>query len=230
MKGFLKKALRLRKVLIGKDIYVSKELKLKKKTLGAENACWTIFDGNLTPESVIYSFGVGTDISFDLAMISNYKVTVNAFDPTPKSIQWLQNQETPAEFILHPFGLAAKSGKLDLFLPEQDAYVSGSILSDMITSNKKVSVDVNDLQSIMEMLGHPQIEILKMDIEGAEYDVIESIVENKIPVNQILIEFHHRFPTIGIKKTKKAISLLKNAGYKIFDVSPSGEEISFIKI
>lgn len=38
------------------------------------------------------------------------------------------------------------------------------------------------------------------------------------------IEFHHRFPAIGLPRTLLAI---RNAGYGIFDVSPSGEEFSF---
>ena len=71
--------------------------------------------------------------------------------------------------------------------------------------------------------------IVKLDIEGAEYEVIQHIIDRKIKIHQLLIEFHHRFPGIGNKKTKEAIRILNNAGYKIFDVSPSGEEFSFIK-
>jgi FkbM family methyltransferase len=230
MKGFLKKALRIRKVLIGRDFYCSNQISLEKETLGAENACWTIYNKDFTFGSVVYSFGVGTDISFDLELIKKFQLQVHAFDPTPKSIQWVQQQNTPKEFIMHPYGLAAKSGKLDLFLPEQDNYVSGSIMSDMITSHKKVSVDVLDLSSIMKMLGHGKIDLLKMDIEGAEYEVIQNIIENQLDIKQILIEFHHRFKNIGIEKTKTAIASLNKVGYKIFDVAPSGEEISFIKL
>jgi FkbM family methyltransferase len=229
MNGFIKKAVRIRKVLTGRDFYCSNQIRLKKETLGAENACWTIYNNDLNSESVVYSFGVGTDLSFDLTLIEKFRMTIHAFDPTPKSIQWVQQQNTPTEFILHPYGLAAKSGKLDLYLPEKENYVSGSILIDMLTTHKKVSVDVHDLPCIMKMLGHQKIDILKMDIEGAEYDVIQNIVDNQLDIKQILIEFHHRFENIGIDKTKSAISLLNKAGYKIFDVAPSGEEISFIR-
>jgi hypothetical protein len=82
----------------------------------------------------------------------------------------------------------------------------------------------------MKRLGHTTIDVLKMDIEGAEYEVIEDIVSSRISINQILVEFHHRFPTIGIEKTKNAIKQLNKAGYKIFSISESGQEYSFIKI
>ena len=78
-------------------------------------------------------------------------------------------------------------------------------------------------------LSHSQIYILKMDIEGSEYEVIDCVIDKKIPVKQILVEFHHRFPAIGIAKSKIAINKLNLAGYKIFHVSVTGEEYSFIK-
>ena len=68
-----------------------------------------------------------------------------------------------------------------------------------------------------------------MDIEGAEYEVIDDIVHSPVPIYQVLIEFHHRFEGIGIGRTKEAITKLNGTGYKIFNVSATGEEISFIK-
>jgi len=34
--------------------------------------------------AVVYSLGIGEDISFDLALIEKYGARVHAFDPTPK--------------------------------------------------------------------------------------------------------------------------------------------------
>jgi hypothetical protein len=81
----------------------------------------------------------------------------------------------------------------------------------------------------MQKLGHQKIDILKMDIEGAEYQVIEDLLKSGISVNQLLIEFHHRFPFVGVQKTKDAIKALNNAGYAIMAISRSGEEYTFIK-
>ena len=68
-----------------------------------------------------------------------------------------------------------------------------------------------------------------MDIEGAEYNVIENILSSKLQINQILIEFHDRFVAGGYKNSQKTVASLNNAGYKIFGVSKSFEEVSFIK-
>ncbi|HBG87135.1 MAG TPA: FkbM family methyltransferase, partial [Marinilabiliaceae bacterium] len=72
--------------------------------------------------------------------------------------------------------------------------------------------------------------MFKMDIESSEYDVIENILDEKISVTQILIEFHGRFFKNGTAKTRQAIDKLKKNGYKIFGISDSLEEISFIKL
>ena len=91
------------------------------------------------------------------------------------------------------------------------------------------NLPVHRLPTILRKLEHNRIDILKMDIEGAEYEVIEDIVSSPVPIDQVLIEFHHRFENIGVLKTKQAISRMNEAGYWIFNVSASGEEISFIK-
>ena len=54
-------------------------------------------------------------------------------------------------------------------------------------------------------------------------------MQSKIAIEQIVVAFHHRFKEIGIAKTRKAIDLLKSAGYKIFYVDYKGEIYSFIK-
>lgn len=183
----------------------------------------------LNSKSIIYSFGVGTDISFDLHLIEKFNAKVYAFDPTPKSINWVKSLKLPDNFIFHPLGIDAQDGKKDFFLPINENHVSGSVKENAATGDKKAIVDMNELETIMKKLGHTHIDLLKMDIEGSEYEVIEYIVKKDIQISQLLVEFHHRFTGIGIEKTKKAILSLNKKGYKIFHVSPIGEEISFIR-
>ena len=80
----------------------------------------------------------------------------------------------------------------------------------------------------MSDLGHGHIDLLKMDIEGAEYQVVDDICRSGIRPKQILVEFHHRFSNVGIAKTKNAINRLRNIGYGVFSISNSGEEVSMI--
>ncbi len=82
--------------------------------------------------------------------------------------------------------------------------------------------------SVAGKLGHSRIDLLKMDIEGAEYEVLEGLLVSPVKPRQLLIEFHHRFPGIGLKKTVNIIKHLQEVGYKIFAVSETGREVSFV--
>jgi hypothetical protein len=68
-----------------------------------------------------------------------------------------------------------------------------------------------------------------MDIEGMEYKVIDQLVMENFDIKQILVEFHHRFSGIGLRKTLLAVQKLRNSGFKLFHVSPWCEEYAFIK-
>lgn len=230
MNDLLTKALRARKVLVGRDFYQFRQVKRSSLTLGNPYADWTFCKDGLGKDSVIYSFGVGEDISFDLELIDHYKLQIQAFDPSPRSIEWIESQKIVDSFHFYKYGLAGQDGEITFNEPEEPGAHSLKIegSSGVETGRKTHVLPVARLTSVLEKLGHDRIDILKMDIEGAEYEVIDDIISSPVPIAQVLIEFHHRFRNIGVGKTREAISKLNKAGFKIFSVSASGEEISFI--
>ena len=192
--------------------------------LGEENhGAWATLTQGLGPQSVIYSFGVGEDASWDLALIEKCGVTVHAFDPTPKSIAWVQEQSWPENFIFHEFGIAAYDGVQHFTLPIKEHWVSYS----PARRGQGVDAPVKKLTTIMKELGHAHIDVLKIDIEGGEYAVIDDLLTSRIHVDQILVEFHHRFREVGSGKTKKAVQQLRRAGFSIFYISAGEDEFSF---
>jgi FkbM family methyltransferase len=180
--------------------------------------------------SIVYSFGIGEDISFDMELITRFNCTVFGFDPTPKSVNWIQNQELPENFKFFEYGIGRKTKMQTFYLPKNPDHVSGSLIAhNNVAQDQAVQVQMKSFEDIIIQLGHSHIDILKMDIEGAEYDVLENILNAGIDINQILIEFHDRFFEDGHHRTKMAIQFLRSKGYSIFAVSKSKEEISFIK-
>ncbi len=230
MNNLLTKALRARKVFLGRDFYQFRQVKKSRVTLGNRYTDWTFCPDNLDKDAVIYSFGVGEDISFDLGLIERYKVEVHAFDPSPRSIEWVGKQDIVGAFHFYSFGLAARDGEITFSEPEEPGAHSLKIEASPGSASGSVThvLPVHCLSTVLDKLGHQHIDILKMDIEGAEYEVIDDIINAPVPISQVLIEFHHRFGNIGIARTKEAISKLNHAGFRIFNVSASGEEISFI--
>ena len=190
---------------------------------------WVVDESLLNKESVIYSVGVGSNIDFDIELINSFGATVHAFDPTPRSIEWVKNQQLPKHFIFHPFGLSAENGHMDFFPPAKASSTHFSPIDRYGDTNNIVRAPVKDIDTIASELKHKEIDLLKMDIEGAEYEVIEALPKNRVAINQILIEFHHMYKGIPISKTVDAISTLSNLGFELFNISQRTYEFSFRK-
>lgn len=77
--------------------------KIKVAHLATTADCPAVWYGNsyggffinptlLNKKSIVYSIGIGKDISFDTKCIKNHTCRIFAFDPTPKSIDWLKTK------------------------------------------------------------------------------------------------------------------------------------------
>jgi len=215
------------RALCGCDYYCKPDAKLRTATLGSGDGRWCLALELLPAVPLIYSVGIGQDISFDLDSIRRLNAKIYAFDPTPISKAWLARQWLPEMFHYVDCALGAVDGVIEMSLPEGHG-VSYSPLAESDKS-KLVSFPVKTLSTHMQELGHQSIDVLKMDIEGAEYEVIQNLSESCPKPRQILIEFHHRMlpQPAGIDKTRKAVALLRKLGYKLFHVSSRGLEYSF---
>ena len=193
------------------------------ESLGSAYGGYSLDPALVRPDSIVYSLGIGEDITFDLALIERFGVKIEAFDPTPKVQNWLAAQSPPAQFHFHSSGIASHDGEETFYLPPRTDWISHSIIRARQYARDSVRLPVMKLSTAMRLEGHDRIDILKMDIEGAEYAVIEDIVREKIPVRQLLVEFHHRLSSVGTKKTRRALALLQGYGMRISYVCPRGE-------
>jgi FkbM family methyltransferase len=220
------------KVLAGKEILVSVQKKTETRWYGNQNAGFYVATALVPERPVVYSFGVGEDISFDLEMIKRHNAAVYAFDPTPKSQKFIRSQQLPENFHFFDYGIYDHDGTLRFFLPEDESHVSGTIYNRWKYDESKIrpiDVPVKKFASIVGVLGHRKIDVLKIDIEGSEYAVLQQILDSGVEITQILIEFHHRFEGISKSKTKEAIALLNSKGFQIAGIAETREEFTFVR-
>lgn len=197
--------------------------------LGSEYGRHTVCTEKLDERSIVYSFGLGEDISFDLELIERTGATVYGFDPTPRSIAWVKQQALPDRFVLGEYGIAAHDGVVRFHAPADPTHISHSLLDERKGSGGTIEVEVRRLSTIMQQHGHQRLDVLKLDVEGAEYDVLDQILAERTPIDQLLIEFHHQFASIAAKRTVDMIAKLHDAGYDVFHVAENLREFSLVK-
>ncbi len=192
--------------------------------LGTSYGGYAVLPESLSADAVVYSFGLGEDVSFDLELIARFGCTVHGFDPTPRAITWLESQALPSKLVIHPYGLADFDGVARFAPPADAAHVSHTMLG----SPDSASIDqpVKRLPTIMGVLGHARVDLLKMDIEGAEYAVVRDLVSCGVRPRQLLVEFHHGRGGITPEHTDEALEALRGAGYQVFHARETGREFS----
>jgi FkbM family methyltransferase len=159
------------------------------------------------PGAIIYSGGVGGDISFELDLIRRFGVTIQIFDPSPIA-QNTVNSADSSNLLFKPVGLAASDHA-------SCSVGGGNGGKTWFKKGGDNSVPCTTLQAEMAKNGHQYIDLLKIDIEGFEYEVLEACIDAQIPIKQICLEFHDFFPDIPKEKTHNAIRSLKSCGYQL---------------
>lgn len=193
----------------------------------------------LREEDICYLAGAGEDIGFDLGMASLFPCHIHIFDPTPKSIAYYNNikERITAEALpvringvdsgkisgnefgriaFHPWGLAGLDGEMKFYFPKNPEHVSCSVMN-LQKTEKYFSAECCCISTIMRRLEHSKVDFLKMDIEGAEYQVMERMISDGIFPSFLAIEFdelHTPLDAGAENRVTAAVHLLKSSGYR----------------
>ena len=168
-------------------------LKVERRTdcerLGSDYGGWVVPTSLLSESSICYCAGVGEDISFDLALIERFGCEVFAFDPTPRASAYVsQNAGHIPKYRYFDFGLWSEDARRKFYAPRDPSHVSHSIVNLQRTATF-FEADCRRLSSIMRELNHSRLDLLKLDIEGAEFEVLNSMIEDGVDATVLCIEF-----------------------------------------
>lgn len=188
---------------------------------------WFVTQTRREQPVVIISAGIGDQINFELDLLSRLaglglRAELYAIDPTPKSLAFLAEQKLPANFHVIPYALTSRDGEISFSLPRDPRWVSGSEveLSDDsrdLDYENRITVSGKTLTSIMAEHNIERVDLLKMDIEGSEFSVLDNILEDRIPIEEMLIDVHHYLMPGGDGLLKGMLSGLKRGGFGIFE-------------
>ena len=137
---------------------------------------------------IVYAFGINDDTSFEEELVNRTRCQVFAFDPTVKGLPVSALNATPP-LQLYKQALGPRDAPSRTFLIERN------------------------LLSIMKELGHTYIDVLKVDVEGAEWASFAPVfAAGPLPVGQLLIELHYK----DVATTFDFIGQLEKQGFRAF--------------
>jgi FkbM family methyltransferase len=178
--------------------------------LGSAYGGWRVPGELIEPSWLCYCVGLGGDISFDIELIRRYGVTVRAFDPVSDYVDAAVAQAAQEpRFSAHRAAIATRDGPLRVQLTHDPTSHSVSAAS-LYESSAFVEMPGRTLTSLMSQLGDSRIDLLKLDIEGAEYDVLPTIDLRALGVKVFATQLHHNG---SVRGATALIERLREHGY-----------------
>ncbi|CAG7581517.1 MAG: putative methyltransferase [uncultured marine phage] len=194
------------------------------KYLGTEYGGWTVDVDSINDGDVVISGGVGEDISFDESLMNEKNVKIIFVDPTEKSHKFMEGRVTGENELLK-MAITEKSGEtIKMFKNKNPEWVSESVSNthDMVGEGYHEAETI----SITDLVEKYNPTLIKIDIEGSEYDVLKQC----IGVKQICVEFHHHCMTDKTyMDTLKCVNEMNSNGYTVIKDKGNMQEVTFLK-
>ena len=219
----------------------------KLTRLGTEYGGWKFVDSAALKRSVVVSCGLGEDASFDVEFAAKYGAKVIIVDPTPRAIQHFkgmmarlgQRPQQPyrktgaqpveaydlsgisnAQLRLCEKAIWNKNTHVRFFAPESRDHVSHSIVNyqhNYSTETAHIEVEAVPIDELLKQYDIGEPSLLKLDIEGAEIEVLMDMISKRIHPKQVLAEYDEL--AVPSKKSMERIegahAALLSAGYQL---------------
>lgn len=141
---------------------------------------------HLTPSCCAYDIGAHRG---QLSAIFKMRCgTVHAFEPEPAPYaDMVENLHLVPGIHMHNLAISDKSGTMDFFLDSRGEFGGGSSLySNLNSSVTKIQVNVLSLEDAIRSTG-AQPDLIKIDVEGAEPEVVFSGIDYVRQKNPVII-------------------------------------------
>ena len=171
------------------------------------------YEYDLPMQPVIFDLG-GYEGDWTSEIAARYQAKVELFEPHPEYAKHIaQRFKSNANINIHTFGLGVRNEKLDLG-------IDGESSSTFKISNNTntVKVDLKDVKDFMNEGDFHRVDLMKINIEGGEYELLEYLIEENLITRfgEIQIQFHHFVPnaTTRMKNIQKALEKTHELTYQ----------------
>jgi FkbM family methyltransferase len=160
---------------------------------------------------VAYCIGVGTNATFDLGLAAaGYEV--HSFDPTPRALIYAEQERLGERGVrFHPVGIWNEPKSLRFFAPSNRQHVNYSVV-DLHGTGDYIESACERLPDVMRRLGHSELKLLKLDVEGSWRPILDDMIDTGIRPKQLCVEFDS--PT-STRKILSMVQKLEHVGYTV---------------
>lgn len=216
--------------------------------LGSIEGGKTIYNSSNLKNSIVLSAGLGEDASFDVEFASKFNAKVLVLDPTPRAIvhfekildragqkrtrRYIPGGCQPAEsydlgmvernqLCLIQKAIWIEETTLKFFAPPNPSHVSHSISNfqnDYRNDTPSIEVQSTTIERILQQEDIVQLELLKLDIEGAEIEVLEDLMNKSIFPKQIIVEYDElniKMSQLSHERIERAHNILIDNNYDL---------------
>jgi FkbM family methyltransferase len=116
---------------------------------------------------------------------------IHCFEPYPPNVALLRRNVAPFPAVtVHPVGLGVADAEVDLLLHATNSGAN-STRSDLVPAPAgRTRVPIRDAGAIWDELGFEDVDVLKIDAEGAEVGILEAVGARLGRVRVVLAEYH----------------------------------------
>jgi FkbM family methyltransferase len=128
---------------------------------------------------------------------ARYACTLHIFEPVAKFVKLLQTRfNANPKITIHNFGLSDKDEQLEFSVMDESSSAFTSTTSYNTSAQQMEKVQLKKFSETMLQLGINRIDLIKINIEGGEYPLLEHMIVsgwiNK--VENIQVQFHDFVP------------------------------------
>jgi FkbM family methyltransferase len=156
-------------------------------------------------------FDIGANVGVVSVLQARRQAQVYAFEPNPDCYRRLLKTITAngLEDKIRPFNLAlgnaVGTGKMQV--EKKGGTTGGTVVAGSDGNPTEASVNITTLDGMVPALNVPHIDLLKIDVEGAEVDVLRGATRTLLHTKRIMLEYHSRALLL------QAESILKPYGF-----------------
>jgi len=171
----------------------------------------------LTPDSVVIDVG-GNNGGFSHRILNDYQCNVICYEPDPTAYNHLKDSIHSNKFVMVNKAVAGHNGQRLFYCASPmnggNSLFPGSPEFERLSGASTYLIESMSFDDVIQPF--PQIDMVKMDCEGSEFEIIrESNIEGFKKIRQLSIEFHDFcFKSFSKKDVEECVEILKYSGFQ----------------